>query len=86
VEPNAGEVDLEVERNVGEVDLEVERNAGEVDLEEVDNSFYNIPQYLICLNVFRVPNSVACIRRTGKCISYLIASFITSAITRILTM
>ena len=27
--------------------------------EVVDNSFYKIPQYLICLNVFRVPNGVA---------------------------
>jgi hypothetical protein len=50
-------MEVEEELNVEEVDnMEEELNVKEVDKMEVevDNSFYKIPQYLICLNVFHV--------------------------------
>jgi hypothetical protein len=56
-ELNVEEVDnMEEELNVEEVDnMEEELNVKEDKMEvEVDNSFYKIPQYLICLNVFHV--------------------------------
>ena len=52
------EVD-KLERKLEEVDLELMVRHGLLSNQqslEVDNSFYKIPQYLICLNVFRVSN------------------------------